>query len=1107
MLYKSKPSLRILTASAGSGKTFALTIHYLGLIIRYPTSYRSILALTFTNKATAEMKGRILRVLKELANGNIKGEISNFLKQLQEESPEWTEELIVTRSKEAYRQLLHDYSHFYIQTIDGFSQQVIRSFTYELGLDSGYRIEMNDKKVKKDLSQRLYESLNANANLKNWILDHMVEQLELGKDWNVNRKLLDLAGMIFTESFKDFDDWISQEHNSLLVDAAWKAAKVYEQSFEEESLKRFAEMQSHFSRLAIHNDQFFYPIRNPLVKIPSVTGENCDFEYFLARIPKVLDDIEEYQREKKRSREIDELYAVLNPLLNDWKRFMDAQYRDYVLAKALTSNLRFLRVLKDMSDLLGEWRTDEQAQLISDAQKLLEKIGQTPGGDPTFIWEKMGNRFRYFLFDEFQDTSKAQWSNLFPLVLNSMGEGNRPYFQHLIVGDVKQSIYRWRNGDFRILLQGIEQDVARSLHVRDTSELIHKSSLEYNFRSQRTIIEFNNSLFAVLPKIVQRFVNDDLETNSRKIEIEDFWKANNFDDLIIRAYEGHLQKIPISKLEVDTGRVQIFGIDTKKSNAGKDTEEKLSFKTLAFHKAYSVLKDWMLNNDILPGDIGILTRTGAESREIVAFIREQQQIDQLSFDINSGDAFLLNSHPAVLTLISTLRSLAYPDQKHRIYLAEALFHYYQYRKKSIPEEAWLAVGRQPVQQLDQWFPSEIVQSWEVLGLLPLGTLVEKLIQDYSFGRDAEITGFLMAFRDFVEKYNQFGYAGLQRFVTYWDEEGQELTLPGDHQSNAVQVMTIHKSKGLDFKAVLVPLANWNLTPKPTGNIWVDLDQTAFAALGKAPLPINEIRNSSVFNQVCEENLYSALDGLNNLYVATTRAVQELCMIFDHTSVGKDASKMKIGSVLEAALQSLEPQEDPDGSFFAALGADHGKGARKEYFPVHEFKLDHYPGADILANLVRKSTVEEANTGPNLEARRFGNLLHELMAEMISIDSLEGCLDRFERAGKLPGEKRNWIRALVLQAWGNSELGPLLSGGFPQANEMAMVDLQGKTFRPDKIIFTDNETIVIDFKLAGQTENPLYVQQLEKYLGFLRAMGYRDVRGYIYYFVQDELQAV
>ncbi len=1128
------PPLKILKASAGSGKTFALTTHFLRLLLDRPTSYREILALTFTNKATAEMKSRILEALEALAAGKQDTKSGAYFQALHPSFPDWTPEQIRDRADQAYRRILHDYSRFSVQTIDRFSQQVIRGFTYELGLDSGFRIELNTDKVGRDLMDRLYAQLHDNQDLFDWMVVRMLRQIEEDKSWNINKALFELSRIIFSDDFRKLEEVYSRKGNEDLFERVADRSLVGIREFEERVLHSTRLIAGIIEKSGVTADDLYYKGRNFLTKFKEYKEHPGDLEALQKGVEKLSDRPDEYQSAKSRTAQVEALFTRLNPEMTHLQQVLNEELPRYNLLKAVDENIHYLRLLRDMADLLSEWRSDNGAQLISDAQTLLAKIGRTEQGDPTFIWEKIGNRYRYFLFDEFQDTSHAQWDNLMPLLINALGSGGQSNPAHLIVGDVKQSIYRWRDGDFRILLEGVEKGVARAFHLPDTRRLISKDSLRYNFRSGRNIVEFNNFLYTRLPVVLQHEINGQAG-NAMGDDYALYWEQAGLHDTILRAYEDAVQEIPPSGQggpEPDPGAIHIEYIGVGEDETGRISMS--AFREQACAKAFDQIAEWIAQKRFGPGEIGVLVRTKKEATLLIDFFRAQQAREGYAFQVISGDALLLSGHAAVRAIIAALRFLAYEGREFNSFLAEMVFEYGAAKGRTPDVETWLAVGEGRLQGLAAFLPGRLLEAWGELKQLPLASLVERLIRDFDFNEDASAMPYLLALMDSVAAFVKNNGSGLLGFLEFWDEEGASTPLSAGTHQDAVEILTIHKSKGLEYEAVMIPFCTWNLAGKPDGQVWFDVTgERVVSDFERIPLKFGrQVRESVLFGQYYTEQLYNYMDALNGLYVATTRARTFLWMlapdpVAKKQDSGKQASDKEGGSPRDGVnvtdvgkliykVLGEHAQVTTSGSLY--LGTDkYVSGATDPEVKQGDDVVDHegsdliirgYPGSDLLINLLStKYDMDPEKREKQRLSAMFSSALHEMMASLQASEDIAGAVSHLVAEGRLSQTEGERAVQLLDQAWSHPVLGPLLTADYRQGNEQAIIDKNGKTWRPDKVLFADQETVVIDFKLSSTLEDPSHIAQLQGYMDFLQQMGLPDVKGYLYYFLQHEMVAV
>lgn len=1108
------PPLHILKASAGSGKTFALTVHFISLLLRHENAYREILALTFTNKATAEMKSRITNVLEGLATGSNARSICDYREQLLKRFPQWEPTDIQQRADRAYRKILHDYSNFSVSTIDGFSQKVIRGFAYELDLDGLYSIELNTGKVQRDLMKRLYLHINDNQQLFEWVVNRILHNIERDKSWNIDRELYDLSKIIFSEDFQAFDQQISgidpQELFGSLDTYNQTALKEFQSQFEN-YIDRISEI---YTVSGVTVSDLYGKSKNFLPKFTlkrKAYEKATELLEVWSKATHFAGNIDHYQSEAKRNDQIVHLYESLDPTMEEFSDFLERNIPHYLLVQAVEGNIYYLRLMKQMSVELADWRVDNNAQLISDAQLLLQRIGLSDQGDPTFIWEKIGNRYRYFLFDEFQDTSANQWQNLFPLLSNALSQSTTQFPEHLIVGDIKQSIYRWRNGDWRILLDGIHKDIRRTFHLDDTSPWIYEDDLPTNYRSQKQIVEFNNYMTTHLPCEMQKRVNERVAKEIGEERFQTVWEQSGLHTAITRAYEGAQQDVAEHHADIDGGSIDVEYLPrTTTDENGERTVSAAEVRQAATEKCYEKIVHWIQSGTYQPGEIGILVRTNKEARLLIDYFQFRAREGDPAFPVISGDALLLANSPAIKTLVDTLRFMQHEDGEHASFLANIVFYYTQSQGKPVGPEHWLVIQHSDIRLLTGLIPQSLIDRWAGLKLLPLVELVEQLIGHYGFGQDADNLPALLAFRDMVSSFTAVGDTGLPGFLTFWEEEHERATIPASDKTNAVEVITIHKSKGLEYPAVIIPFCSWSLDGKPNTQVWFDMEDTPYRHLKTIPIRYGkQAGNSTLYLQYYEEMLYNYMDALNYLYVAMTRAGEHLYILAPDNPPAKsgNVSYNTIGDMLHLVLSRHPLAVIDDGALYIHQEG-HKPDRKKEVEATPTVVVDSYKSSSLLADKLEQIEERSADRIELMEqSAAFSNTLHELMSLIRHESEIEERVSAYVTDGLVRAADHPRILAYIHAAWQHPELGKMLKGDYHHINERSVINRQGETARPDKVLSNDRETIIIDFKSTHQTATEQHVRQVREYRDYLIDWGYPKVRGYLYYFIHDQLVEV
>ncbi|TYR38078.1 AAA family ATPase [Sphingobacterium phlebotomi] len=1120
--------LKILKASAGSGKTFSLTLHYLTLLLSNENSYREILAVTFTNKATAEMKERILTVLQGLATADTSQKIVDFGHLLLERFPEWDDSQLQQKAHRVYRKILHDYSRFTVSTIDGFSQKVIRSFTYELNLDAAYKIEMNTAKVKQDLSVMLNQLLDERPDLLEWIIEYAEQKIANNENWNYRQQLLSLAGLIFTENFQEFNAYLAAANTDAIFTLLNKDVQEKTTFFLDTLAQTIQTFTTTFRSLGVTADELKGKSRNKLIAASKVSDKihkesATDLQKTFDRFLILLDDEDAYTATDKSVRY--DIKQALQPLLQQFAELYRL-FPTYIGYQAVHNNLYYLRLLKEMSDLLSQWRKENGAQLISDAQILLNRLGLDEHNDPTFIWEKIGNRYNYFLFDEFQDTSRIQWKNYSPLLINALGNAKRKVNEHLIVGDVKQSIYRWRNGDWRILLQQVEDQIAQVFHLSDQQrpDFIANGSLETNFRSYPNIIELNNYLFGTIPEKLQEVLNEKVIASLDE-EGQHWWTASGNAGMLVKAYQNSTQQIPLHRQndpnKIGSIEIQYLSVQDGRYRRNQVMEDALELLCDKIHS-------WISTGRYKPKQIGILVRSNAQARQVIETLMLYKNSSGLTFDVISGDALYLSANDAILLLIETLKALVYTTDKHVIHRAKMAYLYQMIsRQQTFDTDYWLRFKDNNLHDINAILPAELPVQWPKLQQSPLIHLVEQLIEIYGLHETHNIhIPYILAFKDMVSNFSATGERGITQFLQYWEEDGCNVALPANGKVDAVEVTTIHKSKGLAYDVVMLPFCSWDLDGMTNGDFWIDTTDSPFQTLGKIPIKYSSTIGKSIFyKQYFEEMLFNYMDALNTFYVATTRAVQHL---YVSAPSFKENIDKKTGEILgldikneyisDLLYQALSDKNSPFPFHENRLLADYpifesSKQKQEEPTAVdtkilhRHISLSSYPISSELQNAFDKSNKRSINNILMLEkAAQYGILAHEIMSEITQEQEIDKLVDDYIENGILTTEDRPFILQEIREIWHHPDIHQWLTGNYKVWNEASIILENGETIRPDKVFTNDEETIVLDFKFT-KGDYADHQWQVDSYKKALRNLGYTNVKGYLYYAKINELVEV
>ena len=1078
--------LTIYKASAGSGKTFKLTEEYLWLLFKYPENYRRILAVTFTNKATAEMKNRILGELNKLA----KGIESDYLQALKEEF-KLSESEIRHKANQILTMLLHDFSKFSVSTIDKFFQKIIRSFTREMGIQPGYSIELNQNEILSKVVDDLLMDLDENKDLLAWLSELASDNIEQGGKWDFKNDILKLSYEIFKESYKDFNKEV--------------VTKMADKDFLKNYIKELQEIRAKFENFLIENatTALDFIQSNGLVTEDFKWGKSGVPNYFnkiiqnkdfapTSRTLKGTEDFTEWVSDKSPKKEI--LEDVLNNGLFDLLVESIEYYRknsiEYYSAIEILKYIHTLGILSDVSKKLREYCEENSLFLISDAAKLLQII--IDKNDSPFIYEKTGSIYKHFMIDEFQDTSKTQWHNFRPLIGNSLAQGSK----NLVVGDIKQSIYRWRNGDWKILSDEIQEDFAQYEPVAQ--------SLNINWRSKKNIIDFNNAVFSYSSQILQQDFNSEFQ--------ESVNSANPYESKISEAYEDVFQNIPPDNGK-EGGYINHTFLPKKEDDSWKD-EVKLRIPKIIEDLQE---KGYHLN------DIAILVRSGKEGQTIANTLIEYKNHNEskYKFDFISNDSLFLANSSLVKFIVAILEYVL--DPKDEINLSFIAYEYKRYLQTDSTDTNLHEILRNHKNDenknwLENIFPTEFIESIDQIKQLPIYELIDRITRLFKLNEIKSELPFLKSFLDLVLDFSKKSASDIHTFINWWNEDGQKKTLSVSENQDAIRILTIHSSKGLEFKNVIIPFCDWNIDHKSfqTNILWCKTDKEPFNQLDLIPVKYSKALANTVFeHEYQKEKLHAYVDNLNLLYVAFTRAEENLFCFSPFKEKPKPAAS--VGNLLQFTYENSKnyPSNktlidftehwDAESKIFESGELTQNTNLKKDL--PYEFELNQFESFDIKNKLRLKLHDNSFFTGKEsapFERVNYGKVMHEVFENIKTEKDISKAIDKLIFEGKISPDKKSEIKTKIEEVLENKQIKSWFSNDWKVRNEAEVILTNGKTARPDRVISNNEKTVVIDYKFGepagrtGRQEEEKHHKQVKSYMEILSKMEGKTVEGFLWY---------
>ena len=1038
--------LSIYKASAGSGKTFALTREYIRMLLRDSHTdmrlpHSRILAVTFTKKSTAEMKERILKELYTLAQFP---EQSAYLQDfLQDKHIGLTKESIQERAQLLIIGILQDYNRFSISTIDGFFQQVIRTFALELGLSTNYDLSLDQQEIIEQAVDDIFKSIRSihkskdTNDLNSWLIEYTQNNIEQDKYWNPIENIKKFSGELSKErliqQLEDIQEIFSDKEK---MRSYYNELKEIKDKIHAQVTELQEQIKQKISTFNIEN------LNKNAISICNKPVEELLSKGLNTTLVNVLDGtatfykktgVSKGEQQVIQNRFENELYPVIDKLQ---KLLTSSSIYDYITANAILKKIYSLGILQDVA-LQIKTTNQQQGRLpISEINQLIYKV--IDGQEAPFIYERIGQYYHHYMIDEFQDTSILQWKNFSPLITESESNG----FNNLIVGDIKQSIYRFRNSDWHLLTQ-VDKEF-------DNTEFA--KGMDGNWRTAKEIVENNEQLM----QQYCTWVVEDLKVQypNHTTQLDELAKIYSYDEM-------HQQAKKKSK---GYFHMQFF--------EGKNYIEQ-SLDTLVRQ-----IQEFQQENIDL-SRITILTRTSNEA-ELVA-----KQLILHSFEVQSAQGLRIESHQAVQILIALLKLSITPNEIHTIFLTKLLGDIEQYR-----------IGIEEAKTL------------------PLYSHVQKLIDVLNLTTWDGALPYITAFQDKIYQFTQNKVADIQLFLKYWDTKGKDSTIAATTTSNAINIMTIHSSKGLEFDIVMIPFFDWKL--KKTHNddiIWCTPSTAPFNLLPLVPVyPSSDLVRSHLAEDYIQEQFALYTDILNLTYVAITRPKYRLYIYGPMFTMKKKDEPSKPNNIGQLISLLYHNKLNTYG-IYTSLNDD-------ESIPILPIQEDKENNNDILSSKytsipigdqrlkLRNHSNDEFELETPISTIDLGNSMHLWLSHIKIWEDATPTLERLLRCGLVTAEQekemKNQLQVLkeIITQHNHNDW---FSNNYQILTEQEILTPSQKTYRPDRIMLKDKHAIVVDYKF-GYQQKPSYIEQMRGYILLLRQLGYTS-EGYIIYNQTNKIQKI
>jgi len=1021
----------IYNASAGSGKTYTLVKEYLKILLEsnHPEPFKRILAVTFTNKAVAEMKARIIETLKTLATENHLETPSPMFLDISKDL-KIAPKVLREKSKNLLNTILHNYAAFDISTIDGFTHKLIRTFAYDLRLPLNFEVELDQDMLLNEAVDSLIAKAGNDSELTKVLVDFAIEKADDDKSWDVAFDFNKIAKLLVNENdmpyinklqdktlhdFKVLKAQLKKEISNLeqdIIDAAKTVMALIEESGLE--FKDFSNsyLPKHFEKLAAGN-------------------------FMVSFGTKWQEDIETKTLYPKRvTNHIASVIEQIQPQLAASFNATKQAVFHFKFLKAFYKNITPLSVLKAINNELQVLKGDQNKMLISEFNAI---ISNEIAAQPTpFIYERLGEKFKHYFIDEFQDTSVMQWNNLKPLLDNSLSAVNG---STMLVGDAKQAIYRWRGGKAEQFMDLFNKKVFPFQVEQNVKNLAE------NYRSFKEIITFNNGFF--------KFLSDEVFTN------------HDYKTLFEKAHQN------ITK-EQD-GFVSLSFLDIDKDD---DRDE-------VFPEAVLNTIKTSLENGFPLADICVLVRKKKEGVAIADYLSQHE------IPIISSETLLINNAPEVVFINNMLALLIQPENNDtKIKVLNYLTILFNIEDK---HDFFMNHINLPTDEvLKKLETYNVFTDANKLLQLPLYDLAEAIVRQFKLVRTSN--AYIQFYLDLVLDFSQKKGSNISAFLDYFNKKKESLSIISPQGQNAVQIMTIHKSKGLEFPVVIFPYADLDIYREVEPKEWFAIDKEKYNGFSHTLLNYTKDfehfgdEGLRIFNNHQSEQ---ELDNINLLYVSLTRASEQLHIISTNEVSSKGAVKnKKYSELLISYLQHLGIWDDAQETYnFGTPKAVETKTDSKNDTIKKDMQL-------------QKSFISTAKEAHNIkvvtksgllwdtsqqEAIEKGNLTHHIMAQIKTTNDIDAVIQDVFKSAAVNQEQAVFLKETVTNIIEHPKLQEYFTSNYTIYNERDIISKDGIILRPDRIVInTKNEAVIIDYKTGS--EDKKHGQQLQSYQDALETMG-------------------
>lgn len=1032
----------IYNASAGSGKTYTLVKEYLKLLFQSDNlfHFQKILAITFTNKAVAEMKNRIIETLKTFSDVSILDASDSMFQTICAEL-QIKPEVLQKKSETLLHTIIYNYAAFDISTIDGFTHKLIRTFAHDLKLPLNFEVELDQESLLNEAVDSIISKAGTDVALTRILVDFAIEKADDDKSWDVSFDFNKIAKLLVNENdihyiknlegktLKDFSDLKTllkkdiSEFEKKIIQSGQSVLDLIEQAGLEHTDFSRGTLPNHFKKV---------------VKLDLNTLYNNKLEEYISERKSIYN--------KTLNPDTAQTIDALLPEIEILYKTIKTQVFHLKFLKAFYRNITPLSVLTAINNELKQLKEEQNKMLISEFNAIISneiKAQPTP-----FIYERIGEKFKHYFIDEFQDTSVMQWENLIPLLGNSLAtEGGST----MLVGDAKQAIYRWRGGKAEQFIGLFNED--NPFHAKKYIE-----NLPSNFRSFKEVVNFNNDFFKFLAN--QVFNNDAYKT----------------------LYDNANQNITKDK----DGYVELSFLDIE-----KDDDRNEVFPEHVLEKIQNCL-----DHNFELKDICILVRKKKEGIAIANYL------SQHNIPIISSETLLINNAPEVVFINDLLALLIQPKNNE---IKIKVLHYLTELFNIKDKHGFFAnhINLSITQLFESLETYNIHCTNEQLIQLPLYDLAETIVRCFKLVEKSN--AYIQFYLDIVLDFSQKKGSDISGFLDYFEKKKKSLSIISPKGQNAVQIMTIHKSKGLEFPVVIFPYADLNIYEDIDPKEWYPLDKEKYNGFSHTLLNFNKDfenygkEGQNIYNKHQSEQ---ELDNINLLYVALTRAAEQLYVIStkDISSKG-DVNTKKYSGLLIQYLIQLGIWNDAEVTYCFGKPEKNSENHKTiDATKIQEEFISTAKESHQIKVITKSGYLWDTN---QQEAIEKGNLIHNIMSQIIVKKDIDHVITDFITAALINKQQASSLKETVLSILEHPQLKEYYSSNYTIYNERDIITKAGIILRPDRIaINSANEAVIIDYKTGAKDKK--HEQQLQSYQDVLLEMKINTKKKILIY-VNDDIE--